>query len=223
MIDPDGMLSTHTDSTGNVVAVYDDGDNGVYRHDDLPDNYAETENDSGDRLNAKDGQRMGETEYWDEFRTHNDETGAVEDEVVGTIVFGDSWDFDIFSLNLDARKIGLELTAWESKPRGDFDIKVNRNIAEHGMYTGKLLNGKYVTARSAGNYLAGYNAATTTNILGDYVTKEAFMKLAGNLHSFGNSSGAPYYGEIPAAGRMIEAGYQDGARIRLRELRNNKK
>ena len=31
--DPSGMLeSTHTDEDGNVVAVYDDGDNGVYKH-----------------------------------------------------------------------------------------------------------------------------------------------------------------------------------------------
>ena len=31
-IDPDGMLSTHIDSLGNVVAEYDDGDDGVYVH-----------------------------------------------------------------------------------------------------------------------------------------------------------------------------------------------
>ena len=31
--DPDGMLeSTHTDEKGNIVAVYDDGDKGVYKH-----------------------------------------------------------------------------------------------------------------------------------------------------------------------------------------------
>jgi len=34
VIDPDGMFSTHTDSSGNVVAVYNDGDLGVYRHND---------------------------------------------------------------------------------------------------------------------------------------------------------------------------------------------
>ena len=33
-IDPDGMapLSTHTDHDGNVLAVYNDGDLGVYKH-----------------------------------------------------------------------------------------------------------------------------------------------------------------------------------------------
>lgn len=34
IIDPDGMLeSTHTDAYGNVLAVYEDGDLGVYKHD----------------------------------------------------------------------------------------------------------------------------------------------------------------------------------------------
>jgi len=32
LIDPDGRLSTHTDSSGNVLAVYNDGDLGVYKH-----------------------------------------------------------------------------------------------------------------------------------------------------------------------------------------------
>ena len=37
-VDPDGMAptSTHTDLYGNVVAVYDDGDLGIYEHMDLP-------------------------------------------------------------------------------------------------------------------------------------------------------------------------------------------
>ena len=31
--DPNGMFeSTHTDENGNVIAVYEDGDNGVYKH-----------------------------------------------------------------------------------------------------------------------------------------------------------------------------------------------
>ena len=34
LIDPDGRYSTHTDSSGNVLAVYNDGDLGVYMHDD---------------------------------------------------------------------------------------------------------------------------------------------------------------------------------------------
>ncbi len=30
--DPTGIFSTHTDGEGNVLAIYDDGDPGVYRH-----------------------------------------------------------------------------------------------------------------------------------------------------------------------------------------------
>src|SRR5690606_1326145 len=136
-------------STGNVLAVYNDGDNGVYRHNNLPDQYAETENGSEDRLNAVDGEYMGETEYWDEFRGHNNQTGSIEDYVNGTIMFGKSWSYNLFSLNLDARKMGLEMAAWESIPGGDLDLKVNRKLAERGPSTGKLLHGKYATARSA--------------------------------------------------------------------------
>jgi hypothetical protein len=40
------------------------------------------------------------------------------------------------------------------------------------------------------------------------------MRIAGQLHSPFNNSGAPYYGEIPYAGRMIEAGFNAGIRKR---------
>jgi len=59
--------STHTDNDGNVVAVYPDRDLGVYKHDDLTKwNGKDTLANSGDGIS-----RMGETEYWDEFRNHD--------------------------------------------------------------------------------------------------------------------------------------------------------
>lgn len=48
------------------------------------------------------------------------------------------------------------------------------------------------------------------------------MRLAGQLHAPGNKQGAPYYGEIPYAGRMIEAGW-DGPGLRIRHMMINKK
>jgi hypothetical protein len=56
-----------------------------------------------------------------------------------------------------------------------FDIKNNyKNI-------GCLLNGKYASSRSAGNFLAGYNASTGT-MFGFGISFSTFQKLAGALH-----------------------------------------
>jgi hypothetical protein len=51
-----------------VVAVYDDGDVGVYEHDSLKGwNHKSVFASKGKGVN-----RMGETEYWDEFREVDD-------------------------------------------------------------------------------------------------------------------------------------------------------
>lgn len=58
-----------------------------------------------------------------------------------------------------------------------FDIKNDRKeAAPHGPDTGRELNGKFATARSAGNYLAGYNAATSTYFK-MHISEETFMKM----------------------------------------------
>ncbi|RAJ83323.1 RHS repeat-associated protein [Chitinophaga dinghuensis] len=74
LVDPDGMFSTHTDSSGRVIAVYNDGDLGVYRH-----MNATSEKDlkkpekgkkkKGNKTNdtSRGGEKMGETLFWDEF------------------------------------------------------------------------------------------------------------------------------------------------------------
>ena len=96
--------------------------------------------------------------------------------------------------------------------------------------------GKYVSARSAGNFLAGWNASNAVVPHYDKIItgldKELFMKLAGTLHYSSNVANdsdpekiarlagtllfdniygkAPYYGEIPYAGRMINKGWNFG-------------
>ena len=89
--------------------------------------------------------------------------------------------------------------------------------------TGKLLDGQYATARSAGNYLAGFNGRTGT-YFGAHISFETYMKLAGALQvgqynktnaarivSFGTAFGpAPWYGEIPYTGRMVKQGWVNG-------------
>ena len=93
--------------------------------------------------------------------------------------------------------------------------------------TGRLLNGKYVTARSAGNFLAGMNGVTGT-FQGGHISGETYMKLAGayqvlgklpktiaaNIVLTGKSyAPAPYYGEESYSGRQILKGIEAGNKL----------
>ena len=217
-VDPNGDdPSTHTDENGRVIAVKADNDLGVYKHEgkgadalkNLDENYSATNTSGG-------GTKMGETAYKDEFVSP--ETGEAMTKT--TIQFGKSFDPIIKSMNEKTKGMDLKEIAAESGPRGDFDIKVPyANV-------GAKLNGKYATSRSAGNYLAGYNAQGGT-YFGVSISFDTFQKLAGGLHAMGsltdaqkagvvllgNSYGpAPAYGEIMYQYRMSKAGW-DKAKI----------
>jgi RHS repeat-associated protein len=226
-IDPDGC-STHTDSLGHVVAVYNDGNKGVFKHNSLPSNFATYEGQTEKYIDAdgneqtreiarlSGGENMGETYYWDEFRGHNNKTGEVSSRVDGKIMFGESWNNDIVKLNKNATTTDLSIVARRSGTNGYYDIKTKPEYAPYGGGTGKTLNGKYISARSAGNFLAGMNGATG-KFQGSYISLEVYMRLAGALHSAQNRTNpfiAPYYGEIPYAGRMIISGFRTGLNMR---------
>ncbi|NQX40647.1 RHS repeat-associated core domain-containing protein [Pedobacter steynii] len=226
-IDPDGMrvedgpnylASTHTDRNGKVIAVYDDGDLGVYRHENNEDGKAPTKaniDKRHERSTSAGGQKMGETEFWDEFTTND-----AKKKPIGRIRFGESWDKIIDTYNDMANEQDLYLTGQQSRNRRRFDIKEADFLAEDGVMTGKLLDGKYASARSAGNYLAGLNGRTGT-IQGQRISRITYMKLAGALQqrkysfwnalrivTFGTSFGsAPFYGEEEYSGRMILNGW----------------
>jgi hypothetical protein len=212
--------STHTDEDGKVIAVKDDGDLGVYKHKGTGDeamknfekNYSATNTSAG-------GTKMGTTAYWDEFikpGTNNAE---------GTIHFGESqsWKPLIDWGNNRAKNQDLTVTMNESKLYQALDIKNNKSWAPEGPMTGRLLNGEYATARSAGNYLAGMNGVTGT-FQGYHISGETYMKLAGayqvgeltkanivKIMTYGASFGpAPYYGEQTYSGRRIIEGIKAG-------------
>lgn len=163
--DGGGVKSTHTDKDGNVVAVYNNGDLGVYKHDDLSKwDGVSTLSTAGEGIT-----RMGQTAFWDEFISP--ESGAV----FGQINFGASWDKVIDAMHQKSRSMDLIEIAQNSRPTGMFDVKY------YYPNEGRLLDGRYVSSRSAGNYLAAYNAARgKLGILG--VSFTGFMKLAGALH-----------------------------------------
>ena len=109
--------------------------------------------------------------------------------------------------------MGLVNIMSESVPEGDFDIKLPyKNV-------GALLNGKYATSRSAGNYLAGKNAAVGT-LGGVNISFDAFQNLAGALHQggkwglmqtilYGKKWGeSPTYGEETYQYRMSKLGWE---------------
>ena len=182
-IDPFGMnayniSSTHLNKDNEVVAVYDDGDLGIYYHDKDTTGtiielllYYSSDNTSGG------GKYVGETYFWDEFV--NPETG----EVSGKIELGQSFDFtELIDI---AQDMNLPQIAKASMSGGIFDIK-----STYGNI-GRLLNGKYVSARSAGNFLAGYNAAKGT-VLGIHpISFKTFQQLAGALHIQSNVKHQP--------------------------------
>ena len=232
-IDPTGMVpSTHTDEDGNVVAVYDDDDTSVYSHSgSASEIQAKTDacNASGDT--SCGGTHQGGTEYWDEFALHDNFTGELIHNADGSVAsggrihFGTSWDPVISGLNELAIGLGGRTSASMSTGGQLFDIKASAELSPNGAGTGRLLNGKYASARSAGNYLAGMNGATTSQF-GVRLSLTGFMKVAGAVHQgdyrgsstvvgliLGTqkpSASPPFYGEIPYAGRMITAGYNSG-------------
>ncbi|RFM25793.1 RHS repeat-associated core domain-containing protein [Deminuibacter soli] len=217
MIDPDGRYSTHTDASGNVLAVYNDGDLGVYKHDDANSKADIDEARGESKTTAGGGTKMGETEYWDEFIVPG--TNRAE----GKIEYGKDWKETIDKLHDETRGMDLIQIGENSKLHEKFDLKNKKEYAASGVMTGKLLNGKYATARSAGNYLAGYNGRWGT-YMGLYIGYYTYMKLAGALNQgkynkvnavkiffWGVSYGPdPWYGEDEYSGRRIKEGWFRG-------------
>jgi len=227
--DPTGMSaeppSTHTDEQGNVIAVYNDGDNGVYKHGKNADGGTPTKyqiDKRHEKSTSAGGEKMGETAYWDEFIVPN--TDRAEGKIHYTKDEWADWKPLIDWGNDHANNQDLTITMQESKSNGILDIKTNAlGWAEDGPMTGRLLNGKFATARSAGNYLAGMNGVTGT-IQGQRISGTTYMKLAGayqvgklskfnifRILTYGASFGpAPYYGEENYSGRRIQEGINAG-------------
>jgi len=226
LVDPHGH-STHTAKNGEVLAVYDDGDNGVYQHTDIDDR-ADWD---GSKLDYDDEgtNYMGETERWGEFASWDRKhpLGINGTSAPGAFIhFAKPIDGLIFILNSIANDEGLAETAFDSRHNQDFDIKT-QGWADHGANTGYLLNGKYATIRSAGNYLAGLNAMTST-LFGKHISPEFAQKLfgafqqggmRGMLYTYrtGNNypgTSAPYWGEDAYSGYMEQEGIRAGAEKR---------
>lgn len=223
-IDPDGR-STHTDRKGNVVAVYDDGNEGVYSH-----SKKSLKGWDGDKVLGTTGngiKKEGETEFWDEFANHDSKGNILKNEcgnfadTKARIHFGISADSYMDKMMAYAKEqINGEgtyhfATKWlmENSRRGkDLDIK-----DKVGHNEGYLFKGKYVTGESLGNYLFGANLESLRQFatVSSFFSKEfVFDQAAQKFGAYHNSSNkvnnpsvSPYYGEIPYSGRQVVLGY----------------
>jgi len=154
-VDPDGMegKSTHTDFFGNVIAVYDDGDLGVYRH-----VYAESKKDVDD-LRSATGTRPGGGEFMGDTWTALGFADFDYFEATGEIIVQDKAQimFDSeFATNEVGNILANDPSAYEYSQKaggnGVWDIKAH---SPGGVGFGSKLFGKYASARDAGNFAAG--------------------------------------------------------------------
>lgn len=133
--------STHTDSSGDEVAVFDDGDNGVYRHNDITgsateENIAKITNrhENLSPINSASGEKMGSTEYVDEF--NNPETGKVMTNV--RIEFGKSWEPLIRENNKETQGMNLIEIVENSRLDKFFDKKLYKCCEVIGFKVGNI-------------------------------------------------------------------------------------
>ena len=120
--------STHTDENGKVIAVYDDGDFGVYRHKDATTKEEVTQLREKTGKTSGGGEKMGETLYWDEFV--NTYSGGV---MKVNIKYGESWEQLLNEKMTLAKAMDFMQIAQESRNGGIFSIQ----DIENAQYTYK--------------------------------------------------------------------------------------
>jgi RHS repeat-associated protein len=149
-IDPNGMnASTHTDEEGNVIAVYEDGDLGVYKHSGKGDEAKKSieVNYSADNTSAG-GEEMGESLHELSFadqNAYNDDGTVVAAEI--KIDFGSSKLTEKVSEIIDSNPSISDYIAKAAQGK-EWDIKAH-------VQNGSKLYGKYASPRDAGNFAAG--------------------------------------------------------------------
>jgi RHS repeat-associated protein len=236
MIDPDGRdtKSTHTDTFGRVLAVYNDGDLGVYKHID-----AVTKEDIDKKSSiintSRGGEKMGETLAWNSF-TEFDGSG----KATGLINFGSyqamNW-LDKFRNAMvgAANRYGDFLARMQyATNAGGGDVYDYKTQNGGGLYSGSQISeGIYVSARDVGNFAAGAAASATGQSKLDFMLNAGGFNLSGNSKfglitknshwkSEARKAGYPAYGEDPNSNFFQRLGYEN-VTTRQGILKNYKK
>ena len=224
--DPDGR-STHTDSDGNVVAVYDDKDLGIFKHSDLSGwNKTDVLGKTGDGVAL-----MGQTLMWNSFTTRgrdNSPAGKInfgsyeaqrwvysfEDEMTDMIAVND-WDKRMtYAANAgngdkyDYKTSGLKEGATDAERRA------------HSYRGSQISEGIYVSGRDVGNFAAGAAARITNQDKMDFMLTAGGFQLSGNSkmeiafrtsHWQGEArkAGWPAWGEAPGSNFFQRLGFEN--------------
>ncbi|RMD97843.1 MAG: RHS repeat-associated core domain-containing protein [Calditrichaeota bacterium] len=213
-IDPKGT-DTITDSTGKVIHVNQNNDLSIYR------TYTKTGgiNDLGIPNGPRSvKQKVGATLAWNSFLLNGDP----EQGPIGIINFGsfEARDFIISSavgiaaLNRISPFQGLIFYITNADNLGLFDFKSWGGSNPQNIYRGSQLSeGIYLSARDAGNYLAGFVASISG--IPEEIAMRALgaFNLGGNSYMamlsyfFNNPVGPPTYGELPLSSQFQRFGY----------------
>ncbi len=176
-IDPTGMIdedSTHTDGDGNVIAVVNDGDKGVYKHGKNADGKSPTQHQIEKRQKkhgtSAGGEKVGETHTelgFADFSAY-EKDGTVQVAAGAKIDFDSTWATDKVTEALKSWDGSMVTYAILAKSDGPWNFKTdtpNDNISY-----GSLLFGKYASARDVGNMFAGMTEqmSLTPNLIIDY-------------------------------------------------------
>jgi hypothetical protein len=186
-IDPNGRFSTHTDSAGKVLAVYNDNDLGIYKHDNMTTEAQVNAAHSKDNTSAG-GKKMGETLLWNSFQDDDQHNR-------GTINFGSYDGFvwmahvtvdlknlkssDIITRLMYAMNAGnVDYFDYNTFGRGD---KKGEDLINYQYRGSQISPGVYLSASDFGNYYAGFAARLTGQNQTD------FLKTAGAFNHYGNN------------------------------------
>jgi len=227
MIDPTGMLgeawtSTHTDENGKVIAVFDDGDLGVYKHKgvgaaaktDVDENYSSTNTSAG-------GEYMGRTLFWDSFTDYDTQkpTGKIDFNSCEAYDWLEWFNATMDMYIMNSGDFAILRYAYNAGNEDIFDFKTKGN---GDIYRGSKINGFgtpiYESARNIGNIVAGYAASKTgMKKLDFFLTAGAFnmhrnnkLQLIINLNKYKQEAlkAGISYGEDYRSHRAQKFGYE---------------
>jgi hypothetical protein len=234
-IDPTGMgtESTHTDKDGNVLAVYDDGDNGIYRHNDLG---ADGQHIDGMKAKLNEqigmghnfGEKMGESLTPYSFTDFGElDNGNIVG--VGKIDFSSDWAKRAVSGIVNESSDIVDY-AFNARPGKKYDVKTLTKDWAGGVYYGSKLYTKsgtsiFASARDAGNFAAGLMGQKSLlgadliklgfgafNAAGNDMVMGAFLAL-GELTGIYPMLLPPHFGENLGTGVAIDAGIDYESKI----------
>ncbi|MCE2497243.1 MAG: RHS repeat-associated core domain-containing protein, partial [Flavobacteriales bacterium] len=200
LVDPNGMFeSIHTDESGNIIAEYDDGDDGVYMH------ANGTTKADIDQQRASAGTTYGNGDCYGELGSNIDISVVMENKLNQS--------------SAEAKDIDTKLGyAAKVGPYMEWDLKNNESTIfgiawEHDENTGDKTTfsfGPYsgMNAADVGNYHAGYTGRYTRG--GEGMSYMSLWKGAGVAESFkqlGKGHGTRFISGMMQAGYLPTPGW----------------